>query len=223
MRQDLIAAGHHRHGDAEFGVGIAELRAGDTGAHDHQVFGQFGEVIELAPVEDSLAVRLGAGQHPGTRAGRDQHHVGLEHTDLAVMGGDLNPVVCHPGHVVDQFGVAGHHSDLLAQQLGADIGGLRAGQGLDAVVDLGERDLGVLDTDVETQARGPAQLGAHPGGGDEGLGRHAVEEHAGPADTVGIHHGHLGDLGPVAGRHQSGLITGRSPADDHDPRLHALI
>ena len=156
VRQDLIAAGHHRHGDTEFGVGIAELCAGDTGAHDHQVFGQFSEVVELAPVEDSLAVRLGAGQHPGPRAGSDEHHVGLEHTDLAVMGGDLNPVVCHPGHVVDQLGVTGHHSDLLAQQLGADIGGLRAGQGFDAVVDLGERDLGVLDTDVESQARGPA-------------------------------------------------------------------
>ena len=39
VREDLVAAGHHRHRDTEFGVGVAEFRAGDTGAHDHQVLG----------------------------------------------------------------------------------------------------------------------------------------------------------------------------------------
>ena len=175
MRQDLIAAGHHRHRDAEFGVGVAEFRAGDTGAHDHQMFGQLGEVVELSPVKDSLTVRFGAGQHPGTRASGDQHHVGLEHPGPTIGGGDLNPVICHPRHAVDQLGAAGHHVDIRRQQLGADIGRLRTCQGLDPVVDLGERDLGVVDSDVEAHAGGSAQLGAHAGRGDEGLGRYAVE------------------------------------------------
>jgi hypothetical protein len=53
--------------------------------------------------------------------------------------------VGHAGHAVDQLTAARHHVDLLAQQLAADVGGLRAGQRLDPVVDLRQRDLGVLD------------------------------------------------------------------------------
>ncbi len=89
------------------------------------------------------------------------------------------------------------------QQLRADVGGLRPGQRLDPVVDLAQRDLGVLDGDVEAQSVGAAQLGAHAGGGDERLGRDAVEQDAGTADAVGVDDGHL--YGRSAGRGDAGL------------------
>ena len=41
--------------------------------------------------------------------------------------------------------------------------------------------------------RRAAQFGAHAGRGDERLGRHAVEQHARPADAVGVDHGDLGN------------------------------
>ena len=53
-------------------------------------------------------------------------------------------------------------------------------------------DLGGVDADVVAEALGAAQLGAHAGGGDERLGRHAVEQHAGAADAVGVDDRHLG-------------------------------
>ena len=145
VRQDLVAAGHDGDLDAELGVGVAELGAGDAGPDDDQVLGQFGEVVELAPVQDALAVGHRVGQHARAGAGGDQHHVGLQHADLAVRCGDLHPVVRHAGHVVDEFATAGDDVDVLAQQLAADVGRLRPGQRLDPVVDLLERDLGVLD------------------------------------------------------------------------------
>ena len=55
----------------------------------------------------------------------------------------------------------------------------------------GSEIFGVVDPDGETQPGCPPQFGAHPGGGDERLGRNAVVEHTRAADAVGIHHGDL--------------------------------
>ena len=85
MRQDLIAAGDNRHRNAQFGVGVDELGASDAGADHDKVLGQLLQVIELAPVQDSLAVGLGVGQHPRAGAGGDQHDVGPQLADGAVM------------------------------------------------------------------------------------------------------------------------------------------
>ena len=49
-------------------VGVGELRAGDAGADDDEVLGQLGQVVELAPVEDALAVGLGALDDARARA-----------------------------------------------------------------------------------------------------------------------------------------------------------
>ncbi len=124
MRQDLVAAGHHGDLDAEFGVRVAELRARHAGPDDHEMFGKLGEVVELAPVEDALAVGHRRRQHPRARAGGDEHDVGLEHADLAVGCGHLHSVVGHAGDVVDQFTAALNDGDTVAQQLTADVGGL---------------------------------------------------------------------------------------------------
>ena len=59
--------------DAHGQVGAGELGAGDAGADHDQVLGQLGQVVDLAPVEDALAVGHGGGQHPRGGAGGDQH------------------------------------------------------------------------------------------------------------------------------------------------------
>jgi len=45
---------------------------------------QLGEVVELAPVQDALAVGLGVRQHARAGPGGEQYDVGLERADLAV-------------------------------------------------------------------------------------------------------------------------------------------
>ncbi len=222
VRQDLVAAGHHGDGYAEFGVGVAELGSGDAGPDDDEVSRQFRQVVELAPVQDPLAVGLGIRQHSRAGPGGDQHDVGLERADPAAGGGDLHAVVGHAGGVVDQLAATVHHGDALTQQLVADVGGLRLRQRLDAVVDLVQRDLGVLDRDVEPETGGASQFGAHAGRCDERLGRDTVPQHACAPDAVGVDHGDLGNLGPASGGHQSGLVAGGTAADDHDARCHGL-
>ncbi len=76
--------------------------------------------------------------------------------------------------------------------------------------------------DVEAEAVGAPQLGAHAGRGDERLGRHAVEQHAGATDAVGVDDGDLRDVGAAAGRHQRRLVPGGPAADDHDAGNHGL-
>ena len=85
-----------------------------------------------------------------------------------------------------------------------------------------QRDLGVVDADVEAQALGAAQFGAHAGGGDERLRRHAVVEHAGAADAVGVDDRHLRDVPAAGGGDQRRLVARRPAADDHDARYHGF-
>ena len=74
--QHPLAAGHQGDLAAHGEVGAGELRAGDAGPDDDQVLRQLGQVVELPPVEDPLAVRLGAGHDARVGAGGDEHHVG---------------------------------------------------------------------------------------------------------------------------------------------------
>ena len=48
----------------EFAVGAGELGPGDARADHDEVLGQLGQVVDLLPGQDPLAVRLRAGQHP---------------------------------------------------------------------------------------------------------------------------------------------------------------
>ena len=175
----------------------------------------------MAPGQDPLAVGLGVGQDPRARAGGDQHHVGLEHADLAVLGGHPHPVMRHAGGVVDELTVTADDRHTVVEQLPADVGGLRRSQRLDPVVDVGQRDRCGVDADVVTQTRRAAKLGAHPGRGDQRLRRDAVVQHARPAQAVRIDDRHLDDVTSVGGRDQRRLVSRRSSSDDHDARYHA--
>jgi hypothetical protein len=186
------------------------------------MYGQFGEVIELAPIEDSLAVGHRVRQDPRPGSRRDQHDVRLQSADLAVRRGDLDPMMCKALHVVAQFAAAVHHGDAVAQQLRADVGGLRPRQRLHPVVDLRQRDLGVLDRDVEPEPVGSSQLGADSRRCDERLRRHAVPQHARPTDSVGVDDGDLCDVGATSRCNECGFIAGGAAADDHDPGSHAF-
>src|SRR6185437_6908338 len=60
---------------AQGDIGRGELRPGDTGADDDEMFGQLRKVVELLPGKDSLTVRLGPGQLTRRGSGRHQHDV----------------------------------------------------------------------------------------------------------------------------------------------------
>src|SRR5271155_1551138 len=123
--------------------------------------GQRLQVVELPPGQNPLAVGLGGRQNPRAGAGGDQHDVGVVAGGGAVLGGCLDAVGCQTGALVDQLTPAGDHLDARVDQLGVDVGGLRGGQRLNPLVDVRQRDLGVVDVDVETQLRPAAQFGAH--------------------------------------------------------------
>ena len=56
-------------------------------------------------------------------------------------------------------------------------------------------------------------LGHQLGGGDQGLARHAVGEHRGAADAVGVDDG---DVGAELGGDERGLVAAGAAADDDD-------
>ena len=65
--QHLVAGGDERDRHAGLQVAGGELGTGDPGADHHQVLGHLLEVVDVAPVEDALAVGLGAGAAPAGR------------------------------------------------------------------------------------------------------------------------------------------------------------
>ena len=83
--QHPVARGDQHHLDAEGVVGTGELRAGDAGADHDQLRGALGEVVDLLPGEDALAVRLGGRQGARCGAGGQEYGVGLEGLRLAVL------------------------------------------------------------------------------------------------------------------------------------------
>ena len=76
--QHLVAGGDQRDRHAGLEVAGGELGAGDAGADDDEVLGHLLELVDVAPVEDPLAVGLGAGQHPRVGAGGDEDDVALQ-------------------------------------------------------------------------------------------------------------------------------------------------
>ena len=180
--------------------------------------GQRLQVVELAPGQNALAVGLRGRQTRGAGAGGDQHHVGVVGAGAAVRAVALTQWDARPGLRSTSSTSAGDHLDARVEQLGVDVGGLGGGQRLDPLVDFRQRDLGVVDVDVEAQLRCPAQFGAHAGGGDERLRRHAVEEHRRAADAVRVDDG---DLGVARCRDECRLVTGRPSPDDHDAARHS--
>ena len=114
--------------------------------------------------------------------------------------------------------------DALLLEPARDVGGLVGGELRDPGVDPGEVDPdrggGVTLAVVQHHAElgGVGDLGHHLGGGDQRLAGHAVGEHRGAAEAVGVDDGHVG---AELGGHQGGLVPARAAADDDDA-IHAV-
>ena len=214
-RQHLVAGGDQRDRHARLEVAGGELGAGDAGADDDEVLGHLVEVVDVAPVEDPLAVGLGAGKHPRIGTGGDQDDVALQFLgDLSVGVQDLDPVGGQAADLVGEPALPGHDAHALGGQPVVDVGRLRHRQPLDPVVDRREveahrRELRPL----QPQDGGVAHRRHRAGGGDQGLGRDAVGENAGAPDAVALDDG---DLRTELRGDQRGFVAGRSAADDHD-------
>jgi hypothetical protein len=201
LRQHPVPGGHQRDPRAERLVGAGELGPGDAGADHDQVPGQLGQVVELPPVQDALAVGFGAGEHAGQRAGGDQDRVGL---DLLLSGQD-------PAGAV-QAAVRGDHLDVLGGDPGGDVAGLSPGQVGDPLVQPHGVDR-VQAAAGDAEARAPVEQRHRVGGLDEGLGGYAVGEHAGAAEPVRIDDG---DVGAELGGDEGGLVAAGAAAEDRD-------
>ena len=214
-RQHLVAGGDQRDGHAGLEVAGGELGAGDARADDHEVLGHLVELVDVAPVEDPLAVRLGARQHARVGAGGDEDDVALQLVGHRALGvDDLHPVRGQPADLVGEPALTGDDPHALADQPLVDVGRLRHRQALDAVVDRGqvEPDRGQVGA-LQPEDGGVAHRRHGAGGGDERLGGDAVGEDAGAADAVPLDDG---DLRTQLGGDQRGFVAGRSAADDHD-------
>ena len=216
VRQHPVAAGDHRDLDAHLGERGDELGAGHTGADHDEVLGQLGEVVQLTPVEDPLPVRLGTAQHARAGTGGHEHHVGVENLLLAVLERHGDLVRGHAGLGVVDLRVPCQEADALALQLRADVRRLGAGQGLDPAVDPAEAVGRGVEVGLDAHLLGAAHVGAHAGGGDEGLGGDTVIEDAVAADPVGVDDR---DVRTVLGGHQCRLVSGGAAADDDDALL----
>ena len=115
------------------------------------------------------------------------------------------------------------HLDVLGREPGGDVAGLGPGQVGDPLVQAGRVD-GGQPAGGDAETRSPVEHRHRVGRLDEGLGGHAVGEHAGAAEPVGVDDG---DVGTELGRDQGGLVTARAAAEDRDsvawPRSRILI
>ena len=213
VREHAVAAGDDGDLDAHLGVGGRELGAGDAGADHGEVLGQLLQLVELAPVEDALAVGHRAGQDARGGAGGDQDDVGRQL--LGALGrrhGDL--VGREAGLFVAEAGFADDDADAFALDAGADVGGLGQREALDPAVHGREVDAGVGQVGVDAELAEVVHLRQRARARDERLRRDAVVEDAGAAQAVPLDDR---DVGPVLGCDQRGFVAGRAPAHDHDP------
>ncbi len=119
---------------------------------------------------------------------------------------------------VVQASGAGDHAHARALQAPADVRRLCSSQLLDAVVDHGDVDAHVLPTRrvrrvPHTERGRSVDLRHDLAGGDQGLGRHAVGQHGGTADAVGVDHG---DVGVELGSDERRLVPAGTTAHDDD-------
>ena len=214
--QHLVAGGDEGDRDAGLEVAGGELGAGDAGADDDEVLGHLLEVVDVAPVEDPLAVGLGAGQHARVGAGRDEDDVALQ------LLGDLRRRRPATSTWCAARPRTSSASRPCPETIRTPSPARRAWMSADWAM---ARPLTRWLTDARSRptvarsapcsprtAESRTDVMA-PGGGDEGLGRDAVGEHAGAPDAVALDDG---DLGTELRGDQRGLVAGRSAADDDD-------
>ena len=136
------------------------------------------EVVDLAPVEDAFAVGFGAGEDARAGAGRNQHDLRVEHPVVAVREVDVDRCARHP---LGRRAAPGPSSTRTPSRrsFGRMSADCAVASFFTRMLTRGSDDRGVVgELDVDAQVVGPAQVGAQAGGGDERLGRHAVEQHA---------------------------------------------
>src|SRR6185437_1333348 len=108
--------------------------------------------------------------------------------------------------------------DSLGGHVLGDVVGLGRREGLDAGVERGgvHAEARVLPVfQLQPEGCGAAQRGHGHRRLDERLGRHAVSQDAGTAETVGVNNGYVR---PELGGDKSGLVASWTPAKYRDPR-----
>src|SRR6202012_4702708 len=192
--QDAVSGGDERDAAAQGQVGAGELGTGHTGADDDEVTRDLGQVVQLAPRPDAVAV--GHRARPEPRAG-------------AVADG-------LPGRLdrVGVFEMAGVRDDLdlLGREPGRDVLGLGPRQVGDPVVQARRVDRGQA-TGGNAEGVGAVQQRHRVRGLDERFGGDAVGEHARAPEAVGVYYG---DVRAQLGRDQGRLVTARPAAQDGD-------
>ena len=204
--QDAVTADHEGHLGAEAQEGGGVLGPGGPGPDDHQVLGHLAQLVDVLAGQDDLAVG-GRGVHApgadrwrrGWRRPQPLHApVGLAHLH-GVGPDDPGPPQHHPRpvghHLADVLGLGERqvvHPGHDGRQVDLVAGHLQAHHPLEVHPEAGRR----LQR-VERLRRG-----------QQGLGRHAVPQHAGAAQPLVADDR---DLGPQLGRDQGGLVAARSP------------
>jgi hypothetical protein len=174
-----------------------------------------GQVVDLLPGEDPLAVGLRARERPRCGAGGDDDRVGPER-----LVPDLH------GEVGPEAAATLHDAYAVAVEPGRDVGRLVGREPLHAGVDPAQvdRDRGrrvaLLVVEVDPELLRGAHVGHQLGRGDQRLARHAVGEHRRAADAVGVDDG---DLGAELRGDVCGLVAAGSAADDDDVVSHEAL
>ena len=216
MRQNAVTGGNHGDLDAQLCKGGDELGAGHAGTDDDEVLRQLGEVVDLLPGKDALAIRLSAGENARGGAGGYQDEICVNGFLVAVLveyGGDLVAaegigflVLWEIAAAIDNACAQGFHG-------GADIGGLLACQILHALIQCGQGKMGLANALVKFHILGTAQIGFNIGTSDEGLGRNTVQDNAVAAHALVFNNG---DFCTIFSTCQRCLIAGWAAADDDD-------
>ena len=177
------------------------------------MFRQFGERVDLSPGEDPLPVGDRVRQDSRAGPGGDQHHIGRVVGHRPVRTGHLDIVRGQPRVRVGEHRASFDESDPDVQQVGPDVGRLGQCQPGHPAIDNGDVHRDLLGINHHPQAARRQHRCPPTGGCDEGLGRHAVRQHAGAADPVPLDQR---DVRAVLNRNERGLVAGGPAADDHD-------
>ncbi len=212
--QHPVAAGDQRDVDAERVVGAGELGAGDARPDDDQVGGRLVERVDLLPGQDPLPVGHGRVERARRGAGRQQHGVRLERLLLAPVDRGGDDASARPSRRPRARSTR-TPSRVSRRSMSADWA--CASRSTRSLTCSRSVDQGPLEADAELLGLG--HVGHQLGRRDQGLAGHAVGEHRGAADAVGVDDG---DVGPELGRHQRCFVPAGT-ATDHHHTIHATI
>jgi hypothetical protein len=182
------------------------------------VLGQLGQVVDLLPGEDPLAVGLRLGRGAGGSTGRQEDGVRGE---PLVISGAVERLDDDGAGPVETSAPADHPDPLLPEPAG-DVVALVVGELQHPGVHAGEVDGhgghvpgvdGLRRGEVDAELAGAPDLGHQLGGRDQGLAGHAVGQDRRAADAVGVDQG---DVGAELCGDERGFVPARPTAEDDD-------